>query len=76
MRGIKIMKYSDKAYRELYSLSGLLEKFNNELKNEEVVPWSKDDRDKITRDIEEWSYLLKSYSKQIGEFTFIKDLET
>ena len=44
------MKYSDKAYRELYSLAGLLEKFNNELKNEEVVPWSKEDKDKITED--------------------------
>lgn len=70
------MKYSDKAYRDLYSLAGLLEKFNNELKNEEVVPWSKEDKDKITEDIEEWSYLLKSYSKQISEFTFTKDLET
>lgn len=69
------MKYSDKAYRELYSLAGLLEKFNNELKNEEVVPWSKDDKDKITGDIEEWSYLLKSYAKRLDEFTFVKDLE-
>ena len=69
------MKYSNKAYRELYSLAGLLEKFNNELKDKEVVPWSKDDKDKITGDIEEWSYLLKSYSKRIGEFTFVKDLE-
>lgn len=68
-------EYSDKAYRELYSLAGLLEKFNNKLKSEEVLPWNEDDKDKITGDIEEWSYLLKSYSKQIDEFTFIKDLE-
>lgn len=69
------MKYSDKAYRELYSLAGLLEKFNNQLKNEEVAPWSKDEKDKITGDIEEWSYLLKSYAKRLDEFTFVKDLE-
>lgn len=61
--------------RHVYSLAGLLEKFNNELKNEEVALWSKEDKDKITGDIEEWSYLLKSYSKQIGEFRFVRDLE-
>lgn len=67
------MKYSDKAYRELYSLAGLLEKFNNELKNAEVVPWDKEDKDRVVGDIEEWSYMLKSYSKRIEEFQFVDD---
>lgn len=67
------MKYSEKAYRELYSLAGLLEKFNNELKTKEVVPWSKDEKDRITGDIEEWSYMLKSYAKQIDSFEFVEN---
>lgn len=33
---------------KLYSLAGLLEKFNNELKREEVLPWDRGNKDKIT----------------------------
>lgn len=66
-------KYSEKAYRELYSLAGLLEKFNNDLKNEEVVPWEEEIKDRITGDIEEWSYMLKSYAGQINDFEFVED---
>ena len=69
------MKYSGKAYRELYSLAGLLEKFNNELKREEVLPWDRENKDKITGDIEEWSYMLRSYAKQLNDFDFEKDLK-
>lgn len=65
------MKYSEKAYRELYSLVGLLEKFNNDLKNEEVVPWNEDDKERIVNYIEDVSCRLKFYSKEISELDFV-----
>ncbi len=68
-------KYSEKAYRELYSLAGLLEKFNNELKNEEIVPWNEDDKERIVDYIEDVSCRLKFYSKEINELDFISDQE-
>lgn len=68
-------KYSEKAYRELYSLAGLLEKFNNDLKNEEVVPWNQEDKDRIVDYIEDISCRLKFYSKEISELDFVSDQE-
>ena len=59
-------EYSEKAYRELYSLAGLLKKFNNDLKNEEVVPWDVDDKERIVDYIEDVSCRLKFYSKEIS----------
>ena len=67
------MKYSEKAYRELYSLAGLLEKLNNDLKNEEVVPWNEDDKERIVNYIEDVSCRLKFYSKEINELDFVSD---
>lgn len=67
------MKYSEKAYRELYSLAGLLEKFKNDLKNEEVVPWEEDDKEIIVNYIQDVSCRLKFYSKEISELDFVRD---
>lgn len=68
------MKYSDKAYRELYSLAGLLEKFNDDLKREEIAPWHQEDKDRITENIGEWSCILKFYAKELNDLEFIKDI--
>lgn len=68
------MKYSGKAYRELYSLAGLLEKFNDDLKREEVAPWDQEDKDRITENIAEWSCILKFYAKELNDLEFIKDI--
>lgn len=69
------MKYSEKAYRELYSLAVLLEKFKNDLKNEEVVPWNEDDKEIIVNYIQDVSCRLKFYSKEISELDFVRDQE-
>lgn len=69
------MKYSERAYRELYSLAGLLEKFNNELKDKEAAPCCQEQKNKILEDIESWSYMLKSYSKQLEDMSFVDDFE-